>query len=72
MKGHFGAVGRRRRMEEIHMKNNRNILMTLAMGVAMSIVWCAAFVSMMDTPAGIGAGVALGAVFALLCRLVFK
>ena len=72
MKGHVGAAGRRRRMEERHMKNNRNILMTLAIGVAMSIVWCAAFVSMMDTPAGIGAGVALGAVFALLCRLVFK
>lgn len=38
------------------MKDNRNVLLSLVMGVAMAIIWSAAFVSLLDSPAGIGVG----------------
>ena len=37
-------------------KDKRNVLLSLVMGVAMAIIWSAAFVSLLDSPAGIGVG----------------
>ena len=54
------------------MKDKRNVLLSLMMGVAMAIIWSAALVSLLDSPAGIGVGAAFGVVFALLCNVIFK
>lgn len=54
------------------MKDKRNVLLSLVMGVAMAIIWSAALVSLLDSPAGIGVGAAFGVVFALLGKVIFK
>lgn len=54
------------------MKSKRNILLCLVMGIAMAVIWSAAFVSLLDSPAGIGIGVCFGVVFALLGNVIFK
>ena len=53
-------------------KDKPNVLLNLVMGVAMAIIWSAAFVSLLDSPAGIGVGAAFGVVFALLGGVIFK
>lgn len=53
-------------------KDKPNVLLSLVMGVAMAIIWSTAFVSLLDSPAGIGVGAAFGVVFALLGGVIFK
>ena len=54
------------------MKSNQNVLLDLVMGIAMAVIWSAAFVSMMDSPLGIAVGMVFGAVFAVLSRVIFR
>lgn len=54
------------------MKSNQNVLLGLIMGIAMAVIWSAAFVRMLGLPLGIAVGVVFGAAFAVLSRVIFK